>query len=398
MRGTCNGPLDAIATLFMAPGLPLQPFTLLDDGAPRPGLRQADASAIDILRLPPLLLPAPDPDGSARAIRARGLFVRRGQESQCKYGCWSSPPWRRCWPSCRARCAQQSVDAVSVTGVVRDATGGAIAAANVELRSLARNEANARRTDAAGRFAFLSVPPGDYTLRVAANGFTPSVSNLRLLVGQAVEIPIALALARRDGQRRGHRRDAAGRGAPYAGRAHRPAGGDRHAAAERPQLPGPGAAGSRGLAHGAAQHRAVRGDVGGARHGHLHQRAAQSEQHVRGGRPIGQRRRRGAGGHLFRPGRDPRVPGDHVRRARDLRPRRIGRSEHRDAVRRAGPPRPRLRLRPRRLAGRTEPAGDTRRSAVAVAIRRQPVGADSRAIGPSILRTSSEPTSSAPAS
>jgi hypothetical protein len=52
MRGTCNGPLDAIATLFMAPGLPLQPFALLDDGAPRPGLRPADASAIDGLHLP----------------------------------------------------------------------------------------------------------------------------------------------------------------------------------------------------------------------------------------------------------------------------------------------------------------------------------------------------------
>ena len=52
MRGTCNGPLDAIATLFMAPGLALQPFTLLDDAAPRPGLHQADASAIDSLRLP----------------------------------------------------------------------------------------------------------------------------------------------------------------------------------------------------------------------------------------------------------------------------------------------------------------------------------------------------------
>ena len=91
--------------------------------------------------------------------------------------------------------AQQSVDAVSVTGVVRDATGGAIAAANVELRSLARSEAIARRTDADGRFAFLSVPPGEYTLRVAANGFTPSVSNLRLLVGQALEVPISLALA-----------------------------------------------------------------------------------------------------------------------------------------------------------------------------------------------------------
>ena len=64
MRGTCNGPLDAIATLFMAPGLPLQPFTLLDDGAPRRGLRPGRRERIDSLRLPALLPLAPDPDGS----------------------------------------------------------------------------------------------------------------------------------------------------------------------------------------------------------------------------------------------------------------------------------------------------------------------------------------------
>ena len=91
--------------------------------------------------------------------------------------------------------AQQSVDTVSVTGVVRDATGAAIVAADVELRSLARNEASARRTDVAGRFAFLSVPPGEYTLRVSAAGFTASVSSLRLLVGQALEVPLSLSVA-----------------------------------------------------------------------------------------------------------------------------------------------------------------------------------------------------------
>jgi hypothetical protein len=52
MRDTCNGPLDAIATLFMQPGLPLQPLTLLDDGAPRPGFLQVDANALDTLQLP----------------------------------------------------------------------------------------------------------------------------------------------------------------------------------------------------------------------------------------------------------------------------------------------------------------------------------------------------------
>jgi hypothetical protein len=52
MRGVCNGPTDALATLFMAPGLPLRPFTLLAESAARPGLRPAPANALDALRLP----------------------------------------------------------------------------------------------------------------------------------------------------------------------------------------------------------------------------------------------------------------------------------------------------------------------------------------------------------
>ena len=52
MRDACNGPLDAIATLFMGPGLPLQPFTLLDTTSAVAGPRPADARALDSLRLP----------------------------------------------------------------------------------------------------------------------------------------------------------------------------------------------------------------------------------------------------------------------------------------------------------------------------------------------------------
>jgi hypothetical protein len=52
MRGTCNGPLDAVATLFMGPGLPLTPYSLLDDSAARRTMPPADASALDSLTLP----------------------------------------------------------------------------------------------------------------------------------------------------------------------------------------------------------------------------------------------------------------------------------------------------------------------------------------------------------
>jgi hypothetical protein len=52
MRDACNGPLDAIATLFMGPGLPLQPFTLLDTTTAVAGPPAVDANALDSLRLP----------------------------------------------------------------------------------------------------------------------------------------------------------------------------------------------------------------------------------------------------------------------------------------------------------------------------------------------------------
>ena len=52
MLGTCNGPLDAIATLFMAPGLPLQMFSLVGDAAPRTMLRHSDGRPLDGLHLP----------------------------------------------------------------------------------------------------------------------------------------------------------------------------------------------------------------------------------------------------------------------------------------------------------------------------------------------------------
>ena len=52
MRGTCNGPLDAIATLFMTPGTPLQPFAIVGDAASLTMLRPIHGRPLDSLHLP----------------------------------------------------------------------------------------------------------------------------------------------------------------------------------------------------------------------------------------------------------------------------------------------------------------------------------------------------------
>jgi iron complex outermembrane recepter protein len=56
-----------------------------------------------------------------------------------------------------------------ITGVVSDPTGASVAGAHVELMGGARST----MTDSQGRYQFEAVPPGEYTVHVAAPGFLP---------------------------------------------------------------------------------------------------------------------------------------------------------------------------------------------------------------------------------
>ena len=90
--------------------------------------------------------------------------------------------------------AQQSLHSASITGTVRDPSGGAVSQAPVTLRAVATSAVQAARTDDAGRFTFVGVPPGRYELRVAAPGFAPAVVELTITVGQAIDLPVALTI------------------------------------------------------------------------------------------------------------------------------------------------------------------------------------------------------------
>src|SRR5260370_1363921 len=61
----------------------------------------------------------------------------------------------------------------SISGVVTDPSGAAIAGAEVKLVDVGTNTSQPTNTNAEGRYSFISVPPGVYNVTVGNPGFTP---------------------------------------------------------------------------------------------------------------------------------------------------------------------------------------------------------------------------------
>jgi carboxypeptidase family protein len=95
---------------------------------------------------------------------------------------------------CLADVAAQT-NAAELQGVVRDALGGAVSGAVVAVVHQQSGLRLERTTDAAGRFAFSSLPVGEYAITVMHAGFkTFTQSGMVLQVGQRIELPILLAV------------------------------------------------------------------------------------------------------------------------------------------------------------------------------------------------------------
>jgi outer membrane receptor protein involved in Fe transport len=87
-----------------------------------------------------------------------------------------------------------SAQTASVRGRVVDPSGAPVAGATVNLRSaagLARQAPSA----ADGSYAFAAVPPGDYELSAAAQGFRAEPARVTARAGDALDADIRLALA-----------------------------------------------------------------------------------------------------------------------------------------------------------------------------------------------------------
>lgn len=94
-----------------------------------------------------------------------------------------------------AALAQQAITSATLGGRVEDASGGAIAGAQLSVDYTDRAQTFGARTDGAGRFQFLRLAPGLYSISVEHPGFERYTARISLSAGQALDLRIALRLS-----------------------------------------------------------------------------------------------------------------------------------------------------------------------------------------------------------
>src|ERR1044072_7551919 len=83
-----------------------------------------------------------------------------------------------------------------IQGTVMDEQGAVVPGANVEVKNLETNLVKNLSTDEGGRFVFLQLPPGRYTLTVSKSGFATVVQeSFPLTVGQALDLDLKMKVS-----------------------------------------------------------------------------------------------------------------------------------------------------------------------------------------------------------
>ncbi len=83
-----------------------------------------------------------------------------------------------------------------IQGVVSDSSGAALPGVTAEARNLDTNFRTSRVSDDTGRYVFLQMPPGRYTVQFSLTGFATTIQeNIVLTVGQTVNVSLRLMLA-----------------------------------------------------------------------------------------------------------------------------------------------------------------------------------------------------------
>ena len=90
--------------------------------------------------------------------------------------------------------AQQSVTSATLSGHVEDKEGASVVGATVTATNLDRNQSWKMQSDDHGRFRFSILPVGAYRIEVEHAGFGPFEKELNLSVGQALDLPVTLAV------------------------------------------------------------------------------------------------------------------------------------------------------------------------------------------------------------
>jgi hypothetical protein len=92
--------------------------------------------------------------------------------------------------------AQTQITSGVIQGTVMDEQGAVVPGANVEVKSLETNQVKTLTTDTSGRFVFLQMSPGRYTLTVTKTGFaTLEQEAFPLTVGQALDLDLKMKVS-----------------------------------------------------------------------------------------------------------------------------------------------------------------------------------------------------------
>src|SRR5947209_2891280 len=91
---------------------------------------------------------------------------------------------------------QAQITTGTIQGDVLDEKGGAVGGASIEARNLETNLVRTETADSDGHFAFLSVPPGRYELKISQQGFATILQqNVNVTVGSVFTIPVTMKIS-----------------------------------------------------------------------------------------------------------------------------------------------------------------------------------------------------------
>src|SRR5579864_4616937 len=95
-----------------------------------------------------------------------------------------------------AAIAQTQITTGVIQGTTQDQSGAIIIGADIAAKNLDTQTEASQQTDADGRFVFLSLRPGRYSVTASKAGFTRVIQkDLDLTVGQAISLRLTLKIS-----------------------------------------------------------------------------------------------------------------------------------------------------------------------------------------------------------
>src|SRR5262245_30124668 len=83
-----------------------------------------------------------------------------------------------------ASAASAQITAATISGTIKDATGGVLPGADIVARNVDTGISRATVSNTDGAFTLPGLPPGKYEVRVELSGFAQSAQTLELAVAQ----------------------------------------------------------------------------------------------------------------------------------------------------------------------------------------------------------------------